>query len=186
MDEQVKIELLYDEKVKATAEAKAAEIGGTAEKQADGSYKIVADEGEYNISTSGEVTQVAAPSGGGSSGGNNLESANNGGGNSSVDNSGGSANNGNSGSTGAPAPQPEPEPAAPAPQPEPEPEPVYEEPYIVQGQIYDGLFDTAEELEEYAYGYMTTKEFAYSDLTGFWCEWVVYSDATRKYTVRWY
>ena len=188
LDEEVKIELLYDEKVKAAAEAKAAEVGGTAEKQGDGSYKIVADEGEYNISTSGEVTQAAAPSGGGSSGGSNSESANSGGGNSSVDNSGGSSNSGNSSSTGAPAPQPEPEPAAPAPQPEPapEPEPVHEEPYIVQGQIYDGLFDTVEEVDAYTREVMSKEEFWNSGKTGFWCEWVVYSDLTRKYTVRWY
>lgn len=188
LDESVKIELLYDEKAKATAEAKAAEVGGTAEKQGDGSYKIVADEGEYNISTSGEVTQVAAPSGGGSSGGSNSESANSGGGNSSVDNSGGSSNSGDSGSTGAPAPQPEPEPAAPAPQPEPapEPEPVYEEPYIVQGQIYDGLFDTAEELDAYAAKLMEEGVWIENEWNGYWGMRVVYSNGITKYTIKWY
>ena len=188
LDESVKIELLYDEKVKAAAEAKAAEVGGTAEKQGDGSYKIVADEGEYNISTSGEVTQVAAPSGGGSSGGSNSGSGT-GSGNSN-NGSGGSAggSSGDSGSTGAPAPQPEPEPAAPAPQPEPapEPEPVYEEPYIVQGQIYDGLFDTAEELDAYAAKLMEEGVWIENEWNGYWGMRVVYSNGITKYTIKWY
>ncbi|WP_099205530.1 hypothetical protein [Scatolibacter rhodanostii] len=156
-DEAVKIENLQNEKVKAAAEKQAAEVGGTAEKQEDGTYKVVTP------SNTGAETKPsqAAPSAP-------------------------TAPTSNNSTPSAPAPAPQPEYVEPAPEPEPEPEPVYEEPYIVQGQIIDGLFDTAEELGDYAYGYMATEDFENRGLSGFWCRWVVYSNATTKYTVEWY
>lgn len=50
---------LLEDKVRKIAEKKAAEIGGTAQKQADGSYKITAkDASEYRVSASGEVSRT--------------------------------------------------------------------------------------------------------------------------------
>lgn len=60
------------------------------------------------------------------------------------------------------------------------------EPYIVLGQIYDGLFDTEEEASEY-YDTKQTERYLAGDfsMNGATIMFVYYSDDTTKWTVHW-
>lgn len=71
--------------------------------------------------------------------------------------------------------------------PAPTPEPVPEEPYIVQGEIIDGEFDSVSAARDYAesvWGEKTLPDGSY--VNGYGWEQVVYSDGTVKYTIYWY
>ena len=60
-----------------------------------------------------------------------------------------------------------------------------EEPYIVQGEIIDGEFDSVSAARDYAESVWGDK-ILNEGIKGYGWEQVVYSDGTVKYTIYWY
>lgn len=169
-----------EEKAKQEAEAKAKEVGGNVEKQADGTYVVKASDGtEYKATGNGQVTATRPQ----------QNATNNG----STSNGGGSSNISNGGTSQSSTPQPStpaPQPSQPSVQPSqpstPTPQPSQPAtPTIVSGYIGNTgmLFNSYAEAN--AYGDSESLKSITSG--GNLGRWVVigiyYSDGSKKYSV---